>query len=181
MATSDEPCDVCYISSKVSESARKSFEQNPWFAQNGVDENMCHSCNFLRQRVELLKPHLDIEIDELLPISDATDAAWRIYEHIQARKMKDWPEEPHYNISLHQQAYCHIYDFHEGIPGEGVDGHLGNVAQHFFELLSSLKMAGFEEAFTLLQEGSRMDSETFEAALPLTRLIDFVRENKELF
>jgi hypothetical protein len=126
-------------------------------------------------------------VDEIMLDPDLYEVCYKLNDRIQAKKERNWPNEGGYEISLYELAFLHIHDLIGGLPGEGLSGHLNNRMEDFWQILSSLKMAGFDEAYKILsprEDGLNPDSVddlVLEAALPLERLLDFVRANRELF
>jgi len=150
-------------------------------------EGICRDCSSKKKRLPEWRKCLEISVDEILRNPNVDQACDDLLQRIYAKQEVDWPIEPLYKLSLHELAFQHVYSLIGGLPGEGLRGHLNNSMEDFWQILSSLKMAGFDEAYEMLHphEGEMnpdlIDEEVLEAVLPKERLLEFVRLNRGLF
>lgn len=177
--TSSIECTICGAT------PRTRFKKSEGFLDS---EGLCSDCSSKKKYLTEWRKFLGMTVDEIMLEPDLHEACYKINFRIQAKRELNWPDESCYKISLHELAFLHIHDLIEGLPGEGLDGHLGNRADDFWQILSALKMAGFDEAYNMLcpqQENVfdpySVDHDVWDAALPKERLINFVRANRDLF
>ncbi|MFO1438202.1 MAG: hypothetical protein U1F81_07730 [Verrucomicrobiaceae bacterium] len=150
-------------------------------------EGICSDCSSKKKRLSEWRKCLEVTVDQILQNPDVEQACNDMSRRIQAKLEVDWPNEPFYKLSLHELAFQHVYDLIGGLPGEGLRGHLNNCMGDFWQILSALKMAGFDEAYDMLHphdgemDPDLVDEDVLDAALPKERLLEFVRLNRGLF
>jgi len=178
MAAKKKACSVCgeqeMTFNEFSESAAPFLNAEDW----------CSDCCKKNEMAERLRPYLQRTIDDLLNEEEPFDAANNIRERIQAQELEGWPDESGFGLTLHQRAFLHVFDLKLMIPMSGLDGHLGDLGKDYLMLLSALKIAGFTEAFSLLnfsEAGPDAVEDEVDKAIDWEKLIDFVRENSEMF
>lgn len=152
----------------------------PWLDKFGH----CEACRQKRKRAEELHPYLGKSLDELLNERDPWDAAYNIVKKIEAKKLAEWPHESNWQLTLHEQAFERIYRMKMAIPSTGLCRHFEDGC--WFSAISSLKMAGFTRAYSLLYSGNKWTNpgeveEDVYDAIDLHKLLDFARDNAEMF
>lgn len=150
-------------------------------------EGICSDCSSKKKSLTEWRKLLEVSVDEIMRDPDLNEVCYKLYNRIQAKKERNWPNEGGFEISLHEPAFLHIHNLIGGLPGEGLTGTLNNYMEDFWQILSALKMAGFDEAYAMLGpsdgglDPDSVNEVALEAALPLDRLVEFVRTNRELF